>query len=75
MSGNPDVHPSPTPLVESQINNSTRRANATMLMLARNSELDKAAASVMELEEKFNKQFGYPWIFLNNVPFSNEFKE
>ncbi|PCH34914.1 glycosyltransferase family 15 protein [Wolfiporia cocos MD-104 SS10] len=55
--------------------NGTRRANATLLMLARNSELEKAMQSVRELEEKFNKQFGYPWLFLNNVPFSAEFKE
>ncbi|KAL6306566.1 glycosyltransferase family 15 protein [Sparassis latifolia] len=50
-----------------------RRANATLLMLSRNSELDKAAASVRELEDKFNRQFAYPWVFLNEVPFSDQF--
>lgn len=51
-----------------------RKANATLLMLARNSELEKAAQSVRELEEKFNFRFNYPWIFLNEVEFSDEFK-
>lgn len=52
----------------------TARANATMLMLVRNSEIDTAAQSVQELEDKFNKRFGYPWIFLNDEPFTDEFK-
>lgn len=54
--------------------NTPRRANATLLMLARNSELEKAAQSVRELEDKFNARFNYPWIFLNEVEFSDEFK-
>lgn len=61
--------------VSGGFNNGTRRANATLLMLARNNELEKAMQSVRELEEKFNHQFGYPWVFLNNMPFSQEFKE
>ncbi|OCH92013.1 glycosyltransferase family 15 protein [Obba rivulosa] len=54
--------------------NEPRRANATLLMLARNSELETAAQSVRELEEKFNFKFHYPWIFLNEVEFTEEFK-
>ena len=55
--------------------NGTRRANAVLLMLARNSELEGALSSVTQLEDRFNKRFGYPWVFLNEVPFSDEFKE
>ncbi|KAH9857319.1 glycosyltransferase family 15 protein [Lenzites betulinus] len=55
--------------------NETRRANAVLLMLARNSELEGAMASVRELEERFNKHYGYPWLFLNEVPFTDEFKQ
>ena len=44
-------------------------------MLARNSELETAANSVRELEERFNRQFRYPWVFLNEMPFSEEFKQ
>ncbi|THH15416.1 hypothetical protein EW146_g5055 [Bondarzewia mesenterica] len=50
------------------------RANATLVMLARNSDIDGAVKSVREVEDKFNKKFGYPWVFLNEEPFSNEFQ-
>ncbi|OSC99616.1 glycosyltransferase family 15 protein [Trametes coccinea BRFM310] len=55
--------------------NGTRRANAVLLMLARNSELNDAITSVKELEQRFNRRFNYPWVFLNEVPFTDEFKE
>ena len=54
--------------------NETALANATLLMLVRNSEIETAAQSVQELENRFNKNFGYPWIFLNDEPFTEEFK-
>jgi alpha 1,2-mannosyltransferase len=50
------------------------RANATLLMLARNSDAESALRSVRELEDRFNHQFHYPWVFLNEEPFSEEFK-
>ncbi|KAG1745244.1 glycosyltransferase family 15 protein [Suillus lakei] len=53
---------------------SPRRANATLLMLARNSDLDGVISSVEQLEAKFNHKFKYPWVFLNDEPFSYEFK-
>ena len=53
----------------------TRRANAVLLMLARNSELEGALSSVMQLEERFNHRYNYSWVFLNEVPFTDEFKE
>jgi hypothetical protein len=49
-------------------------ANAVMLMLARNSELEGAASSVRQLEERFNHKYHYPWVFLNEEPFTDEFK-
>ncbi len=51
-----------------------RRANAAILMLARNSDVDNAVRSVRRLEDRFNKNFQYPWVFLNEEPFSDEFK-
>jgi alpha 1,2-mannosyltransferase len=51
-----------------------RRANATLLMLARNSDLDNVIRSVRRLEDRFNRQFKYPWIFLNEENFTEEFK-
>lgn len=52
-----------------------RRANATLLMLARNSEVDGAVRSVREMEDRFNRKYHYPWVFLNEQPFSDEFKQ
>jgi alpha 1,2-mannosyltransferase len=50
-------------------------ANATLLMLARNSDLDGAVQSVREVEDRFNKNYGYPWVFLNEEAFSDDFKK
>jgi alpha 1,2-mannosyltransferase len=54
--------------------NSSERANATLLMLARNSELKDVIKSVQSLEDRFNRRYNYPWIFLNEEPFSEDFK-
>jgi hypothetical protein len=51
------------------------KANAVILMLARNRELAGAMSSMRQLEEKFNHQFKYPWVFLNEEPFTEEFKK
>ena len=50
-------------------------ANAVMLMLARNSELEGAVSSVRQLEDRFNRRYHYPWVFLNEEPFTEEFKQ
>ncbi|GJJ14065.1 hypothetical protein Clacol_008322 [Clathrus columnatus] len=51
-----------------------QRANAAIVMLARNMELEGAVSSMKQLEDRFNKNYNYPWIFLNNEEFSEEFK-
>jgi len=61
------------PMQEGPIQEGT--ANAVMLMLARNSELEGAISSVRQLEEKFNGRYRYPWVFLNEEPFTEEFKQ
>lgn len=40
-----------------------RRANATFVMLARNSDLNDAVRSVREAEDRFNRKYKYPWVF------------
>ncbi|VDB92017.1 unnamed protein product [Peniophora sp. CBMAI 1063] len=54
--------------------NGHKRANATMLMLARNSDLNGVLQSVREAEDRFNREFQYPWVFLNEEEFSEDFK-
>ncbi|KAJ7685947.1 glycosyl transferase [Mycena rosella] len=56
------------------ISSSERRANATFIMLARNSDLKGALLSVRQLEDRFNRRYGYPYVFLNEEEFSEDFK-
>lgn len=44
-------------------------------MLARNSDVDGAVISVRDVEDRFNRKFGYPWVFMNEEPFSEDFKK
>lgn len=52
-----------------------RRANATIVMLARNGDINGAARSIKQMEDRFNKRFRYPYVFLNEEPFTDAFKE
>ncbi|KAJ8078793.1 hypothetical protein PM082_013076 [Marasmius tenuissimus] len=51
-----------------------RRANAAFVLLARNGDLNGVASSMKQMEDRFNKKFKYPYVFLNEEPFSDEFK-
>jgi len=42
-------------------------------MLPNSWEIDDALRVVGEVEDRFNRKFNYPWIFLNDEPFSDEF--
>ncbi|KAI9504872.1 Mnt1 protein [Coemansia spiralis] len=46
---------------------------AAMVALVRNSELDGMRATVRQVDDRFNRRFGYPYIFLNDEDFSEEF--
>ncbi|KAH9163303.1 glycosyltransferase family 15 protein [Lactarius sanguifluus] len=50
------------------------RANATLLMLARSSDVDSAVHTVKEMEDLFNHKYRYPWVFLNEQLFTEDFK-
>jgi hypothetical protein len=70
--------------------NTPRKANAVIFMLskrdfydirlaydyppARNIDLQGAINSMGRLEDRFNKKFGYPYVFLNDEPFNEEFR-
>lgn len=51
-----------------------RRANASFVILARNSDLDGTVRSIREIEDRFNKYYGYPYVLLNEEQFTDEFK-
>lgn len=52
-----------------------QRANATLLSLVRNKELKDLLKSMKDVERTFNSKFNYPWTFINDEPFSEEFKQ
>lgn len=51
------------------------RENAAFVMLARNSEVEMVLHSISSLELHFNQWFEYPYVFLNDEPFTDVFKE
>lgn len=50
------------------------RADAAFVMLARNSEIEDVVLSIKSMERHFNQWFNYPWVFLNDVEFDENFK-
>ena len=44
------------------------------LSLARNSDLNGVISSMKQMEDRFNKKFQYPYVFLNEKPFEDTFK-
>lgn len=52
-----------------------RKANAAYVLLARNSDLPGVVSSMKQMEDRFNKKFQYPYVFLNEEPFSDDFKK
>ncbi|KAI8881481.1 glycosyltransferase family 15 protein [Backusella circina FSU 941] len=53
--------------------NETERVNAAFIVLVRNTELYGMMQSMRDIEKTFNHKFGYPWVFLNDKPFSKTF--
>lgn len=51
------------------------RANATLLILAKNADISKVISTIGDIERHFNSKFHYPYVFLNDKPFSQKFKD
>lgn len=47
---------------------------ATIVSLARNENIWGLATSIQQVEDRFNWRFNYDWVFLNNVDFTDQFK-
>lgn len=63
-------NPTPNPSKKA----STKKVKATFVTLARNEDLYELLPSIQSIEDRFNHKFGYDWVFLNDVPFTDEFK-
>ncbi|KAJ1787726.1 alpha-1,2-mannosyltransferase ktr1 [Coemansia sp. RSA 2399] len=46
-----------------------------MVALVRNSELEGMRSTIRQLEDRFNRRFEYPYMFLNDEDFTEEFKK
>ncbi|KAF9530779.1 glycosyltransferase family 15 protein [Crepidotus variabilis] len=72
----PDKFPEDVrPVFDDSDASSYQRANASFVILCRNSDLGGTVRSVREMEDRFNRRYRYPYVFLNEEPFSDEFKE
>ncbi|KAJ2329814.1 hypothetical protein GGH92_009646, partial [Coemansia sp. RSA 2673] len=60
------VHPSP-----SDTTNVSEKANAAFVILTRNKDLKSLRETLIQLEDRFNRRYHYPYVFLNNEPFSD----
>ncbi|CUS24427.1 LAQU0S16e01464g1_1 [Lachancea quebecensis] len=47
---------------------------ACFVSLVRNEDLWKLADTIKNVQDRFNDKFNYPWVFLNNEVFTEEFK-
>ena len=70
-----DPEPSHTPHPVVPQSPKPERENATFVMLTTNWEMNGALRVVGQLEERFNRKHKYPWIFLNDQPFSEEYEQ
>lgn len=50
----------------------TTREKAVIVMLARNSELEGAMLTLRAVEQRFNRFFNYPVMFLNDEPWESD---
>jgi alpha 1,2-mannosyltransferase len=61
-------------LVQDNSTANTTRANAAFVVLLQNKDLHDMRKTMRNLEAVFNRKHGYPYVFLNNVPFTEHFK-
>lgn len=50
------------------------KARAAIVILARNSDFEGLNKTIPLFEKTFNSRFNYPYVFLNDVPFTDDFK-
>ncbi|GAA5999320.1 hypothetical protein JCM5350_007446 [Sporobolomyces pararoseus] len=63
----PDVYPAAL--------NPYKRANAAFVALVRNNERESMRDSMRSVEMRGNRRWGYPWVFMNDEPFDEEFMD
>ncbi|KAJ1659125.1 hypothetical protein IWQ61_001752 [Dispira simplex] len=56
-------------------NESSLPVRAAFATVVRNSDLYELRAAIRQLEDRFNNRYHYPYVFLSDEPFTDEFKE
>ncbi|CAG8741943.1 11723_t:CDS:2, partial [Acaulospora morrowiae] len=51
------------------------KVKAAFVVLIRNNDLHSFRATMRQLEDRFNHKYNYPYVFLNDEPFTDEFKK
>ncbi|KAJ1945320.1 hypothetical protein FBU59_002342, partial [Linderina macrospora] len=72
--GDRTKEPLPTPAGNSTAGDSGL-LRAAMVALVRNSELNGIRNTIRQIDDRFNRNYGYPYIFLNDEDFTDEFKK
>lgn len=54
--------------------NTVQRGNAALVSVVRNSDLDGIRAAMKNVEDRFNRRYRYPWVFMSAEPFTEKFK-
>ncbi|ELA41247.1 uncharacterized protein VICG_01736 [Vittaforma corneae ATCC 50505] len=52
-----------------------RRKDSVILILCRNEDKDEIAKTITNFEERFNARYKYPYVFLNDKDWDNDFKD
>ncbi|KAH8696137.1 putative alpha-1,2-mannosyltransferase [Talaromyces proteolyticus] len=68
-------HQSPVVSRPPELTPSGDRINATFVTLARNNDIWEIAKSIRQVEDRFNRNHHYDWVFLNDQPFDDTFKK
>lgn len=62
-----------TPVAKTTANSTSEPVRACFVVLVRNSELQGIKSTVSQIEARFNKRFQYPYVFLNDDYFTDDF--
>ncbi|GMM43497.1 hypothetical protein DAPK24_000720 [Pichia kluyveri] len=60
--------------IDEQQQHHNQLTNSTLYTLCRNSDLYELLDTIVNYEARFNHKFHYDWVFLNDLPFDEEFK-
>jgi alpha 1,2-mannosyltransferase len=61
--------------VEKLSNPGKPNVKGCFVMLTRNGDLHSVRATVRQVEDRLNRRFNYPYIFINDQPFTEKFKD